>query len=188
MDALKAIGGLTLICIVGGLVIGFGYLGIERWLGEKKFERLKDLISQYTPVVLGVFAFMLIVFLAAKYIFGTNQPGTLLEKSSYTAKVYVLVFPDSKSSVNYYLPADVTKDSGYTITQVYWPDGGYLTFGDGCEVTFNKKTQCTPDNTPQAEALQRDFNASSPNLPSNFINRALSLPTYNILLTSNKAP
>ena len=63
----------------------------------------------------------------------SNQIGGPLEAEYYSAQYIVNV---SKTKTTFYrLPADITRDfeysaSKYIVEKAYWPNGGYLYFGD----------------------------------------------------------
>jgi hypothetical protein len=97
---------------------------------------------------------------------GEARPGAFHEKTDYSAKVYVNVFPDGDKSKNYKLPADMSKvsdDGGaaYNIEKVYWPNGGYFEFDD-CEADMNSSTKvlkayCSHTENPGEQSEEENW-------------------------------
>ncbi len=98
---------------------------------------------------LGWIIVIVILVLAHRYFFGVTIPGAFYERdANYTTKIYVLLSPQDSQSKNYRVPADVEKnDSGYSLTKVYWPDGGTSEFSD-CSVNPPPRGDfCNPDGS-----------------------------------------
>jgi len=93
--------------------------------------------------------------------FGRKVPGSWLERSEYSAEMYVNLFPHGNTPTNYRLPAlieskkrestveDQTFDERvYCIKQARFPGGGYISFGNkGEQLVFpGKKASVTDDS------------------------------------------
>lgn len=113
---------------------------MNREVYEGQFARRLGELA--TPLII-----LLVLGVIGKQMFGLKQPGALLERASYDAKVYVLVFPDNKSSKNYYLPAEISRNNGYSLDTLYWPNGGTTDFTDSnCVLYLNLKASCGDGN------------------------------------------
>lgn len=95
--------------------------------------------------------------------YGEERIDSLFEKSEYTTKYYVNLFPDEDSAKNYRLPADIhvyheNHEGDETLTSVkciriekaYLPNGGYVSFSyneyneeDEKNLRFGKKVDLT---------------------------------------------
>lgn len=90
--------------------------------------------------------------------YGEERIDSFFEKSEYTTKYYVNLFPDEDSAKNYRLPADIfvyyeegdeTSSSVKCIRigKAYFPNGGYVSFSDDGEdeknLRFGKKVDLT---------------------------------------------
>jgi hypothetical protein len=98
-------------------------------------------------LVIGIIALVLF-FIFSKQYFGLKHPGSFYERTEYSAKVFVLVFP-SDGTKNYYIPADIDRTEGaYDLTAIYWPNGGTTTFDNCQDLKLNTKVLCsTTDNS-----------------------------------------
>lgn len=92
---------------------------------------------------------IIIAIFTFKHFLGDTIPGSFFERDAdYSAKVYVLLYPDGADSKNYRVPADISRDeSGYSVNKVYWSNGGTLDFDD-CTISSLPYTElCTPNGS-----------------------------------------
>lgn len=148
---------MFLICIVAGLILGFGYILFVRVIGKKKIEKLETFFDEFQNLIIGSIIIIGVVFFVGKSYIGEKGPGSFFERSVYDTKVYVLVFPNSDKTKNYYLPADISKDnenSGYSVNVIHWPNGGTTTFNSCSNVNLNSKTYCPAENSDEGYDIQ----------------------------------
>jgi len=92
--------------------------------------------------------------------YGEERIDSFFEKSEYTTKYYVNLFPNEDSAKNYRLPADIhvyyedhegdetsTSVKCIRIEKAYFPNGGYVSFSDNGDdeenLRFGKKVDLT---------------------------------------------
>ncbi|HBY21672.1 MAG TPA: hypothetical protein DEG71_11850 [Clostridiales bacterium] len=91
------------------------------WLHNAKFT------CHAIVVMIAVFATLSVY----TYYWGSNTIGSVFSRNEYDTKYYVQLFPEGSESKNYLVPADLHVDQyGIAIDKVYWPNGGYTTFGN----------------------------------------------------------
>jgi len=146
--------GLLLASVGVTVLLGFAARWVREEWGKSKNKGLREAAGRYGPAALLCAIVLVVAIVAAKTYLGGMRPGAFFERGNYTAKVYVLVFPDADTAKNYYLPADVTKaGSVYSLKKLYWPDGGSSTFDD-CEVRLNQKSNCRAEGSDIAYAIE----------------------------------
>lgn len=91
---------------------------------------------------------------------GDEVIGSFFEKSEYRTQYYAILTPETNSSKNYKLKADIWvfnetsqdyEGRSYTykvimVEKVYFKNGGYVYFDD-CQVDLNKKEYCIDQNS-----------------------------------------
>jgi len=78
----------------------------------------------------GFVLFMIYSLFLSQWLGDTNL-GSFWQKSNYQTQYWVYLQPENANDKNYRLKGDITKDdNGYTLTKVYWSNGGYSTFDD----------------------------------------------------------
>jgi hypothetical protein len=83
---------------------------------------------------------ILLVCVSSVFInrFGSTNIGSPIEKSEYSAKYYIHLYPENSKSRNYKVPAlissemierdDEPSERVYHLEKVFWPNGRVLTF------------------------------------------------------------
>ena len=106
------------------------------------------LYSLYKITGILVFA-LFIVWIVFKHNFGTTTPGSFFETwKDYKEVIYINVFTDREGSKNYRVPGVIYQYSNegasfYSLSEFYWPNGGYSEFHDNCFPELNKRVLCT---------------------------------------------
>jgi hypothetical protein len=146
--------GLLLASVGVTVLLGFAARWVREEWDKSKNKGLREAAGRNGPAALLCAIVLVVAVVAAKTYVGVMRPGAFFERGNYTAKVYVLVFPGTDTTKNYYLPADVTKEgSVYSLNKLYWPNGGDSTFND-CEVRLIQKSNCQPDGDDTNYAIE----------------------------------
>jgi hypothetical protein len=127
-----------------------------------------------------VFSLILIAFVFIFIFTGGNPisaigwkkvPGDLFEKRFYSGKYKVIISENQASSKLYKLTADLDRhihcDPGdecgslaYWVSTIYWPNGGYISFGDdSCAIGLEHETVCTATDGHKYSVLMTSTSA-----------------------------
>lgn len=102
-----------------------------------KYEKPKVRLSKNMIAIISISLLCFIITIIPKTPLGSTQIDSLFEKSEYTEKYYVLMYPGGAKDKNYKVEADITStivgyESGserkYYIEKAYFSNGGYITF------------------------------------------------------------
>jgi hypothetical protein len=120
----------------------------DEYIVDTKYLRVSYAVVGFT--LLGAFLLWLAWGIFLNQWLGSTTVGSPWAKNNFETQYWVYVQPENAEAKNYRVKGDVSRDDGiYSISRVYWPNGGTSTFDDcqlqGQDSGYSSDGSCVSD-------------------------------------------
>jgi hypothetical protein len=119
----------------------------------------KNLRISYASVGIALFSLFFLWLAWGLFLnqwLGTTTVGSMWAKTNFDTQYWVYIQPQNAETKNYRVKGDVSRVDGiYSLTQIYWDNGGYLTF-DECSLQDDNGVYTSEDDCESSKWLNDD--------------------------------